>query len=139
MMSILCDRIMKGFENMKGTFNHPPPPSPNPAFPVAGAKKLGMNRVKWVLYRKILQQGVQKCDWIRFCKRTLKNKPKTSKNILPFVTTFNPATPNLKKILMKHRHLITGNNTLEQIYPKAPIATYWKEKSLKDSLTPLKA
>ena len=85
------------------------------------------------------QQGVQKRDLICFCKATLKNKPKTSKNILPFVTTFNPATPNLKKILMKHRHLITGNNTLAQMYPKVPTATYRKEKSLKDSLRPLKA
>ena len=100
-----------------------------------------MNRVNGCLLsnRKILRQGVQKSDWIRFCKTTLKNKPKTSKDIFPFVTTFNSATPNLRKILMKHRHLITGNNTLAQIYPKAPVATYRKEKSLKDSLRPLKA
>jgi len=35
-------------------------------------------------------------------KTALQNKPKTSKKIIPFVTTFNPATPNLKKILIKH-------------------------------------
>ena len=28
------------------------------------------------------------------------------KGILPFVTTYNPTTPNLKKILMKHWHII---------------------------------
>ena len=55
--------------------------------------------------------------------------------ILPFVTTFYPATPNLKKILMKHSwHLIAGKNTLVQIYPHAPIGSYRKEKSLKDFL-----
>ena len=36
----------------------------------------------------------------------LHNKTKQTKEILPFVTTYkytyNPATPNLKKILMKH-------------------------------------
>ena len=32
----------------------------------------------------------------------LRNKTKKAKEILPFVNTFNPATPNLKKILMKH-------------------------------------
>ena len=31
----------------------------------------------------------------------LQNKTKTSRNVLPFITTFNPATPNLKKVLMK--------------------------------------
>ena len=35
----------------------------------------------------------------------LRNKTKQSKEILPFVTTYNPATPNLKKILMKHLSL----------------------------------
>ena len=35
---------------------------------------------------------------------------------------------------MKHWHLITGKNTLAQIYPHAPIGSYRKEKSLKDFL-----
>ena len=39
-------------------------------------------------------------------KTALQNKPKTSEKILPFVTTFNHATPNLKKILMKHCALL---------------------------------
>ena len=43
-------------------------------------------------------------------------KPKTSKRIMPFVTTFNPATPNLRKILIKHWHLIVGNHNLAQIF-----------------------
>ena len=48
--------------------------------------------------------------------------------------TFNPTTPNLKKILMKRWHLITGNNTLAKIYSNAQIVAYRKEISLKDSL-----
>ena len=40
----------------------------------------------------------------RFESRTVawQDKPETSKKILPFVTTFNLATPILKKILRKH-------------------------------------
>ena len=69
-------------------------------------------------------------------KTALQSEPKTSKKILPFVTTFNPATRNVKKILMKHWHLITGNNTLAQLIyqSNAPIVAYRKEKYLKDSL-----
>ena len=69
---------------------------------------------------------------VRFESRrtALQNKPKTSKKILPFVTTFSPR----KKILMKHWHLITGNNTHAQIYPNVPVLAYRKEKSLKVSL-----
>ena len=32
----------------------------------------------------------------------LQNKTKTSRDVLPLSATFNPATPNLKKVLMKH-------------------------------------
>ena len=41
---------------------------------------------------------------VRFESRSaaLQDKPKTSKEILPFLTTFNLATPILKQILIKH-------------------------------------
>ena len=35
-------------------------------------------------------------------KEALRNKTKQTKEILPFVTTYNPATPNLKNIFMAH-------------------------------------
>ena len=46
---------------------------------------------------------------VKFSSRNeaLQNKTKTCRNVLPFITTFNSATPNLKKVLMKHWHLIT--------------------------------
>ena len=60
------------------------------------------------------------------------NKPETSKGfslllrLFPyFATTFNPATPNVKTIV-----IITGNNTLMRIYPGTPIVACPKEKSL---------
>ena len=64
----------------------------------------------------------------------LQNKPKTSKKIIPFITTFNPATPNLKKILMKHWHLTAGNHNLAQIFQNSPMVANQKDKSLKDYL-----
>ena len=64
----------------------------------------------------------------------LKNKTKTSNNVLPFVTTFNPSTPSIKNVLMKHWHLITENNGLGQIYSKPPIVAYRRDKSLEDLL-----
>ena len=66
--------------------------------------------------------------------QALQNKTKKSRNVLPFVTNFNPAMPNLKKVLMKHWHLITESNRLGQIYSEPPIVTYRKDKSLKDLL-----
>ena len=64
----------------------------------------------------------------------MRNKPKSSKKIFPFVRTFNPANQNVKKILMKHWHLISDNNNLVQIYPDPPIVACLKVRSLKYSL-----
>ena len=64
----------------------------------------------------------------------LKNKINTSKNILPFVTTFNPAVPKLKEILMKNWFLISKVPKLAQFFPNAPIVACRKDKTLKDFL-----
>ena len=73
---------------------------------------------------------------VKFSSRNeaLQNKAKTSRNVLPFIATFNPATPNLKRVLMKHWHFITESNRLGQIYSEPPIVAYRKDKSLKDLL-----
>ena len=73
---------------------------------------------------------------IKFSMRNtaLQNKPKTSKKIIPFVTTFNSPTPSLKKILIKHWHLIAGNHNLAQIFKNPPMVAYRKDKSLKNYL-----
>ena len=73
---------------------------------------------------------------VKFSSRNeaLQNKTKTSRNVLPFITTFNPATPNLKKVLMKRCHFITESNRLGQVYSVPPIVAYRKDKSLKDLL-----
>ena len=73
---------------------------------------------------------------VQFSDRTkaLRNKTKKAKEILPFVTTYNPATTNLKKILMKHWHIIQQQPKLAHIFKQPPIVSYRKEKSLKDIL-----
>ena len=66
--------------------------------------------------------------------QALQNKTKKSRNVLPFITYFNPAMLNLKKVLMKHWHLITESNRLGQIYSEPPIVAYRKNKYFKDLL-----
>jgi len=82
-----------------------------------------------VLIHKILTE-------VQFSDRrdALCNKITKVKEILPFVITYNPATPNLKKILMKHWHIIQRQPRLAHIFNQPPIASYKKEKSVKDIL-----
>ena len=73
---------------------------------------------------------------VQFSDRTeaLRNKTRKTNEISPFVTTYDPATPNLKKILMKHWHIIQQQPRLAPIFKQPPIVSYRKEKSLKDVL-----
>ena len=68
---------------------------------------------------------------VQFSVRTkaLRNK---AKKILPFVTTYNPATLNLTIILMKHWHIIQQQPKLAHIFKQQQIVSYRKQKSLKD-------
>ena len=73
---------------------------------------------------------------IQFKEResALKNQNKGRKKILPFVTQYNPAIPNLKKILMSKWHHIKNQPLLRGIYKEKPIISYKRGKSLKDIL-----
>lgn len=58
--------------------------------------------------------------WRLFIKsittKTLHNKTKKVKEILPFVTTYNTAISNLKKVLMKNWHTIQQQPRLTHIF-----------------------
>ena len=64
----------------------------------------------------------------------LQQKPKTRNKILPFVTKYNPAAPNVKEILLKNWYLIPNQPELNVIFPQPPIVSYRKTQPLKDVL-----
>ena len=67
-------------------------------------------------------------------KSALQQKKRTNLKILPFVTQYHPAVPNLKKVLMSKWHLIQNQPLLSEIYKEPPIISYKRGKSLKDIL-----
>ena len=68
-------------------------------------------------------------------KKALEQRNKNArKKILPFVTQYHPALPNLKKILMGKWHLIQNQPYLRNIFKEPPLISYRKGKSLKDTL-----
>ena len=78
---------------------------------------------------------------IKFSDRemSLAQQNKTArKKILPFVTQYHPALPNLKGILMGKWHLIDNQPRLRNIFKEPPIISYRKGKSLKDILVKAK-
>lgn len=64
----------------------------------------------------------------------LEQKPKSKKQILPFVTTYHPSVRNLKNILMSNWDLIKNQPLLNSIFKDPPIISYKRGKSLKDIL-----
>ena len=68
-------------------------------------------------------------------KLALLQKPKENIRILPFVTQYHPAVPNLKQILMKDWHLIEQQPLLKEIYKDPPLICYKRGRSIKDILS----
>jgi len=66
-------------------------------------------------------------------KQSLAKNKKKPKWILPIVTQFHPAVPNLKQILMSKWNLIERQPLLKEIF-EAPIISYSRGRSLKDEL-----
>ena len=74
---------------------------------------------------------------IKFTEREsalLKHNKKEEKEILPFVTLYQPSVSTLKEVLMKKWNLIQNQPLLRQIFKQPPVISYKKEKSLKDTL-----
>ena len=73
---------------------------------------------------------------IKFTKResALKQNKQSQKDILPFVTQYQPSVPNIKQALMNKWHLIQNQPLLRQIFKEPPIISFKKGKSLKDTL-----
>ena len=67
---------------------------------------------------------------VQFSNRTeaLRNNRKKMKEILPFVTTNNTVTLNLKTILIEHWHIIQQQPRLAHIFNQPPIISYRKKK-----------
>ena len=72
-------------------------------------------------------------------KLSLAQKNKTAqKKILPFVTQYHPALPNLKDTLTGKWRLIDNQSQLREIFKESPNISYRKGKSLKDILVKAK-
>ena len=73
---------------------------------------------------------------MKFQEKTqaLLQRNKTKKRILPFITQYHPAVPNLKEILTGMWYLIQQQPLLNQIFKEPPIISYRKGRSLKGEL-----
>jgi len=76
---------------------------------------------------------------IKFTGRVsaLRQNNKTKKEIMPFITQFQPSVSNTKEALTKPLtkwHLIHNQPLLRHIFKESPIISYKKGKSLKDLL-----
>ena len=59
---------------------------------------------------------------------------KEKKEVLPFVTQYQPSVSTLKEVLMEKWNLIQNQPLLRQIFKEPHIISYKKGKSLKDML-----
>ena len=62
-------------------------------------------------------------------------KPRNTKNLIVYSTSFNPHGPNVNKIINRNIHLLLNNDNLKELYPKGTILVPNKrEKNLQQLL-----
>ena len=67
-------------------------------------------------------------------KKALKDNTRVQKEILPFVTQYNPSVPNLKHTLKEKWHLIESQSILREMFKEPSITSYERGISLRDIL-----
>ena len=67
-------------------------------------------------------------------KKALKDNTRVQKEILPFVTQYNPSVPNLTHIFMQKWHLIESQPKLKEMFKESPVISYKRGISLRDIL-----
>ena len=57
---------------------------------------------------------------------------------IPFVVTYNPASPNLNKIISKHFPILQSSNRCREVFSEKPFIAYRRSRNLRDFLVKAK-
>ena len=68
-------------------------------------------------------------------EESLKTKLNASTDRVPLVVTYNPALPNLHKILNDHQHILHTSSKCQTIFKETPLVAYRRGRSLSQMLT----
>ena len=74
----------------------------------------------------------------------LKPKPKQQTDTVPFVITYNPALPNISRIIHKHSNVLYSSGRCKNVFTNLPLVayrrcknvTFWLELNCRNLLTP---
>ena len=64
----------------------------------------------------------------------LKPKPKQQTDTVPFVITYNPALPNISRIIHKHSNVLHSSGRCKNVFTNLPLVAYRRCKNISDIL-----
>ena len=64
----------------------------------------------------------------------LKPKPKQQTDTVPFVITYNPALPNISRIIHKHSDVLYSSDRCKNVFTNPPLVAYRRCKNISDIL-----
>ena len=64
----------------------------------------------------------------------LKNKPRTQTETIPFVITYNPALPNIARIIHQHSNVLYSSDRCRNVFKNLPLVAYRRCKNISDIL-----
>ena len=84
-------------------------------------------------YKTFLKTQIQRASDIA-CTDPLTKKPKTQTETTPFVITYNPALPNLARIIHKHSNVLYSSDRCRNGFKNLPLVAYRRCKNISDIL-----
>ena len=72
------------------------------------------------------------------CNDALKPKPKQQTDTVPFVITYNPALPNISRIIHKHSNMLYSSDRCKNVFTNLPLVAYRRCKNISDILVRVK-
>ena len=64
----------------------------------------------------------------------LKNKPRIQTETIPFVITYNPALPNIARIIHQHSNVFYSSDRCRNVFKNLPLVAYRRYKNINDIL-----
>jgi len=88
---------------------------------------------------KLIQREINKAKQVPRDQVLKPSIPKTKCNQgIPFVVTYNPASPNLNKIISKHFSTLQSSNRCKEVFSEKPFIAYRRPRNLRDFLAKAK-
>ena len=84
--------------------------------------------------KTFLKTQIQRASDVPPRTDALKNKPRIETETIPFVITYNPALPNIARIIHQHSNVLYSSDRCRNVFKNRPLVAHRRCKNISDIL-----